>query len=60
MPIPDDDRIAEVARQVCLAHGDSWIADDGAQDQWTHTVELVIAALRLQGWTLVPVEEDEP
>lgn len=38
MPIPTSKKfIEELAQRMCLEAGDSWIADDGAQDQWKST-----------------------
>ncbi len=45
--------VAGVAQIVCLAHGDSWVADDGARAAWSSEVLTTIKAmnqvLRRQG-----------
>ncbi len=42
--------LAEVGRIMCLQAGDSWVADDGAQDQYMsdalETIKAINAVLR--------------
>ncbi len=43
MKIPNDASfIRQVAHIMCLEAGDSWLVDDGAQDQWQHTTSEFI------------------
>src|SRR6056297_2285104 len=40
-----DEQMEEICQLACLAHGDSWDFDDGAKDQWGHTVSIIIDAI---------------
>ena len=43
MRLPTDDVfVAALARAMCLHAGDSWIADDGAQDQYLSDAEEIV------------------
>jgi hypothetical protein len=52
MPIPTNKRfIRELAFRLCIQAGDSWVADDGAQDQWQSTaLEFAKEANKVERW----------
>jgi len=58
MSLPTNQKfINELAFRLCLHAGDSWVADDGAQDQWKSTVsDFILEANKVERWQRRPVK----